>query len=244
MKSIARRLRQWLIGGTLCGVVSLTVAVLCLRSLGTILDVSSPPERTDYVVCLQGDINVRPFVTAALITHGYAAKALVLSLGPDETPAQSAWSTPHDVVQKILISRGVDREQIVTLQPGATSTYAEIAAIKDFLEGQPQATATIVTSAFHTRRTRWTVRHIFGSQAQRIRIVGAPLDNVDADYWWRTEEGFVTYTPELFKFAFYLMYYGRAVPVTIAIVVATVMVLLVWRSIYRRYGERGPDSCQ
>ncbi len=76
------------------------------------------------------------------------------------------------------------------------------------LAEHPNATVTVVTSNYHTRRTRWAIGRVLDRDAERVRFVSVPTDYFDADCWWRVEEGFATYMKEYLKLPFYWVRYG------------------------------------
>ena len=57
----------------------------------------------------------------------------------------------------------------------------------------------VVTNDFHIRRTRLLFGRVLGERVQRLRFIAAPVDGIDAESWWQSEGGFVTYTTEYLK---------------------------------------------
>src|SRR5437867_1821741 len=53
-----------------------------LVAMARFLDVSEPAQPTDYVMVLGGDMQIRPFVAAALLNAGLARKAVVAQIKP------------------------------------------------------------------------------------------------------------------------------------------------------------------
>jgi uncharacterized SAM-binding protein YcdF (DUF218 family) len=183
--------------------------LLWLPWLGAWLDVGAAPIPTDYVLVLNGDMNTRPFVAAALVKQGYAKQVIITQVKVSPQWEKSPWPPEHEVVRQIQLKRGVTPDQIVVLESSCDATRDEALVLHKFLQLQPAASVTIVTSNYHTRRTRWVFQEVFGAQSKQLHFVSAPTDYYNASNWWRTEESFVLYLQEYMKFAFYWLYHGR-----------------------------------
>lgn len=172
------------------------------------LDVSESPRASHFALTLPGDEQSRPFVSAALVNVGLADKALVL--GTVATPSvEDEITLPSDEVTKLVLKRrGVPESQILVLHGDSDSTFSDAEIIDDFLQGQPDITIAVVTSAFHTRRARWTFRRVLGKRADQLYFVAAPTENLNPDAWWTCEKGVRIYLGEYGKFFLYLIRYG------------------------------------
>jgi uncharacterized SAM-binding protein YcdF (DUF218 family) len=212
-----------------------------LVGLARWLNVGAHPEKTDYVLVLNGDPNARPFVGAALVTSGLASKALLV---PVKKSNNSAASMPesHEAARQVMMLRGVPANKIVEAPGDCATTFDEAAALSRFLQmpSELSSTVTLVTSHFHTRRARWIFRQVLGQDAKRVRIVAAPVDGFDESNWWRVEDGFVTYATEYLKLVFYWLRYGVAAKAGCMIAVVGAVVLGIGRrfAARRRAGVR------
>jgi uncharacterized SAM-binding protein YcdF (DUF218 family) len=192
----------------LCGLYVCRVPVL--RSMADFLDVSEPPARCDYVLPLGGSPDTRPFAAAAFYRAGLARKVILTR--PDDAGYQLATGeqflpNEQDLAHRALEARGVPAGAIVSLPAEMRSTFDEADALFQFLAGDPDATVTVITSSFHTRRTRWIFRKVFGDQAWRLRFTGITGDGYDSSDWWRDERGCVLVINEYLKLAFYAVRY-------------------------------------
>jgi uncharacterized SAM-binding protein YcdF (DUF218 family) len=168
---------------------------------GRFLDVSEPPRRADYVFVLGGGPETRPFAAAALLRAGLARRALFATVKLSPEAEDGLWPADHEVTRRVLLARGVRPADIVIFPEECDSTEDEARVLACFLEAEPEATVTVVTSDYHTRRTRLLFRRALGPQQGRVHFVAAPVDGVDAGNWWRTEKGLVVYVNEYFKLA-------------------------------------------
>ena len=206
-KSRWRRGKWILLTFALLGLAACTFRTPLLIAAACFLDVSQPLAPCDYVMVLGGDHQTRPFLAASLVERGLARNVLIpqAQLAGDVqdglTPAE------HDLMRAVLVRQGVPPESIQVLDGTVASTFDEAHALRRFLAQRPGARVTIVTSSFHTRRTRWIFFRILGSQAASLQFAGAPHDRFHERNWWRSEDGVASYLLEYLKLAGYLVTY-------------------------------------
>jgi uncharacterized SAM-binding protein YcdF (DUF218 family) len=228
------RSRRWLwillvISSALAGLYLARREVL--TSVARWLDVGEFPRHADYALVLGGGPNSRPFVAASLVRLGLARQVLVTRVASSPETDDKILRPEHELSREVLLYRGVPAEKIHFLGTENHTTFDEAMATSTFLETSPQATLTVVTNWFHTRRSRWIFAHVLGSRLRQVSFVSAPADGFRADNWWRSENGFSTIAGENVKMAGYVLFYDRVTQVGI-IVVVVAMVLLLYR---RRY---------
>jgi uncharacterized SAM-binding protein YcdF (DUF218 family) len=178
-----------------------------LAFFGRLLDASDSPDATDYVMVLGGGRQTRPFAAAALIKAHLAKKALVPTVRLSGDTADGIAPSEHEIIIKVLRNSGVPQQAIVQLPGDVSNTFEEAQALATFLETQPDCSVSVLTSNYHTRRASWVFRKVLGERSKQVRMVGVPTDGYSAATWWRFESGFVDYTQEYFKLAFYWMHY-------------------------------------
>lgn len=173
------------------------------------LDIGEPPERSDAVFVLLGENDIRPYMAAALVKTGYADEVLFAQFEPVGLTRQER--PDHLVYQDIMLKRGVPPEKIRIIEHVATNTFNESKALVGYMNDHPDATVTVVTSSYHTRRARWAFRKNLGKHATRLKFVSAPFDDFDADDWWLHMRGFDYVMIEYLKFAGYIVLFGNGV---------------------------------
>ena len=173
------------------------------------LDVGETPRRTEYVMVLPGDDDTRPFVAAAIVKAGLAKQVLVPELATSPEVEEGIMPPTHETISYVLRHRGVPKENILLLSGDSDSTFGDIRALDGFLESAPQARVTVVTSDYHTRRTRWTVTRLLGQRARRVTFVSAPTEDFRFDAWWQVEEGFMAIVGEYLKLTYYIFRFTR-----------------------------------
>lgn len=181
-----------------------------LPSAGRWLNVGERPRPCDYVLVLPGGEETRPFAAAALVKAGLAKRALVPGVIGSSDTAAGIGRPAHEVIRDVLALCGVPRRDIISLGGTSQSTYTDAVALREFLLARPGTTVAIVTHDYHTRRARWVFRKVLGDEADRIYMVAAPHDRYNAETWWRSREGAVTYCGEYAKLVGYLVRYGDA----------------------------------
>jgi uncharacterized SAM-binding protein YcdF (DUF218 family) len=205
-RSWKRRGRRLLVLGVI--IVGLYLARgYILTFFGRLLDASEPPQATDYVMVLGGGRQTRPFAAAALLRAHLAQKALVPTVKLSTDAADGISVPEHQLIIDVLRSRGIPADAIIQLPGEVSNTFDEANVLRTFLESRPPCSVAILTNTYHTRRASWTFRKVLGERFQQVRFVGAPTDGYDSSNWWRFESGFVDYTGEYLKLAFYWLHY-------------------------------------
>jgi uncharacterized SAM-binding protein YcdF (DUF218 family) len=194
-----KRRWRWLLALVVVMFVAFLARAWWLPLVGRFLDISEPPAKVDAVIVLGGGVHTRPFVAAALVKTGRAQRVLLATIKAPYRSAEGFGVPEHEITKKILLARGVPAEQIVQLAGECNSTEDEANALARFLDQEPGLRVAVVTSNFHTRRTRLLLARVLGQRMQQITFVGAPTDSFDAETWWQDEEGVVTYSTEYLK---------------------------------------------
>jgi uncharacterized SAM-binding protein YcdF (DUF218 family) len=180
---------------------------ITLPAVARFLDVSDPPSRTEYVMVLGGGPQTRPFVAAALVRCGFADRVLLAAARESWDQREGVALADHEVCRRVLVKLDVPEESVIVLPGECASTYDEAQALAEFARRHPLSTFTVVTSSYHTRRTRYIFRKALGELASQVQFLGAPNDGFDETNWWRDEAGFAAYTSECLKLVFYLLRY-------------------------------------
>lgn len=166
-----------------CFLIYLVRAPL-LRLAGDYWVVSDPPANCDAIVILSDDdFTADRAARAAELYHaGWAPRVL----------ASGRWLRPYasiaELMQHDLETRGVPKEAILPYAHQAPDTLQELKDIRQFVEQHGWKRIMIVTSNYHTRRTRYLARHVFPATVG-VLVESAPDVNYDPESWWRTRGG-------------------------------------------------------
>lgn len=167
----------------LIGLLYLVRAPL-LRLAGNFWIQSDPPAKCDAIVILGDDnFNADRATRAADLYHdGWAPRVV----------GSGRWLRPYaniaELMQHDLEARGVPHQAAIPFAHDAADTLEELKGIRDFVEQHGWQHVMIVTSNYHTRRTRYLAEHVFAANV-RVLVVAAPDHEYDPDSWWRTRGG-------------------------------------------------------
>ncbi len=190
------------------------------------LDVGEAPRKTDAVYVMLGETDVRPFIGAALVKAGYAKEVVFAKFEPVGLTRQQR--PEHLVYRDIMIKRGVPESSIRILDHAVVNTFTETEAIGSYIRENPEATLTVVTNHYHTRRTRWSVRHHLGDQARRVHYVSAPHDDFGHNDWWLHMRGFDYVMIECIKLTAYFLLFGNGL-LYVCLGVFSLVATWLWR---------------
>lgn len=162
-----------------------------LRLAGSFWVRPDPPANSDVIVILSDDDFTADRATrAADLYHDGWAPHVVTS---------GRWLRPYisiaELMQRDLEARGVPHQAIIAFAHDAPDTLVELKGIAEFARRHGWTRLMIVTSNYHTRRTRYLCNHVFPSDV-RVLVESAPDHDYDPDSWWRTRIGLKTFFHE------------------------------------------------
>ena len=169
--------------------------------------VDEVPVVSDAIVVLGGGEDYRPFAAARLWKAGMAPVILVPDVRLHATEAMGLRPGTTEVILGVLRAEGVPDGAVVKIGKGVTSTREEAAAVNEWAMGVGKAKPSLVipTDPFPTRRTNWLFeKTIPGCSALVVRI--DPL-SMDAERWWTSEMGLISFQNEVIKYLFYRVRY-------------------------------------
>ena len=202
MQKPRRRWWRWPAVLVACGMIVYLLTPPILRSAGQWLDVGEDLKApVDYVYVLGGEASTRPFLAAAIYRAGYASTVLLPETKPLPADDGEEIEPHHSLMGAVLLSRGVPDSAIICLPGPVDSTEDEARALAKFLESNPNLTVAVVTSNFHTRRTRLVFRRILTENRSQLHFISCPTDGFGAENWWKYKEGVLWYSLEFAKLA-------------------------------------------
>lgn len=182
-------------GGIIAKLIALIVLVVfcaliyfarapLLRLAGGFWITSDPPATSDVIVILSDDDFTadRAARAADLYHDGWAPRVV----------GSGRWLRPYisiaELMQRDLEARGVPRQAAIPFAHNAPDTLEELRGIRDYVKQHGWKRVMIVTSNYHTRRTRYLCDHIFPSDIH-VLVEAAPDRDYDPESWWRTRTG-------------------------------------------------------
>jgi uncharacterized SAM-binding protein YcdF (DUF218 family) len=157
-----------------------------------------PLAQSDAIVFLLGALDRSP-KAADLYRQGLAPIILM-------SPTDDSWGEAERH-RRIMMDKGVPADAIRVL-PGEVTrgTHDEAIRVRDYLRAHPMRRITVVTSAYHTARTRWTFRRVLRETGVEVRMVASDPHFTEAD-WFMHDDGIKKYLLEIVKTVYYRVAY-------------------------------------
>ena len=178
-----------------CGVVLLASILLVgfayvpiLREVASFLIIEDSLEPAAAIVPLGGQIPFREIEAARLYHAGWAPLVVIVPGARREEERalhdlQIEVSEPWELSREVLLQQGVPASAILVPKEDAEGTLEELQVVHRAL-GSNNAPVILVTSKFHTRRTRLTWDHVTASRSRAI-VRSASRDPFNPGRWWR-----------------------------------------------------------
>lgn len=153
-----------------------------LTAVGQFLIVQDPLYQSDVIVVLSGgrrDERVRQ--AAELFHQGYAP--LVMLSGGEEMVGISI----PELQRRQALAHQIPASRLI-FETGSTSTGEQARFLRPILERHGVRRAIVVTSSYHTRRTRYLFRKAFAGSSVEIRVYPVQRDWFSPIEWWTREQ--------------------------------------------------------
>ncbi|MEW6297940.1 MAG: YdcF family protein [Thermodesulfobacteriota bacterium] len=184
-----------------------------LTRVADYLIVSDSLEKADGIAVLSGDATARCAKAADLFLHGWAPRIL-LTKGyyPHEALALKRYGVRepeyHEKCLAILRFYNVPAQVIEVLDGYNESTADEAHRLRRYLQGQGMTRLIVVTSSFHTRRSRLLLRRVLRGTGVEVSVQAAPANFLfDPQEWWTRRRDSTTLLWEYQKLVFYAVRY-------------------------------------
>lgn len=190
--------RRWII---------ILILLLSLSSwipyIGSFLIVSDPLQTADALVPLAGD-RIRVIYGADLFKRGYAHWFVVTDMWIDATSPSLLYANS---VRWQAEEQGVPNDRILVSPGMPKTTYAEALSLRQLAQEQGWKSLIIVTSPYHTRRSRMILRDVFLDTGITIIIQPVHTHWYQSDSWWKSQQGWSTTLTEYLKLGLYIAGY-------------------------------------
>jgi len=176
-----------------------------MRGAADLWIVSDPVTRSDAVVVLGGQIEVRPFVAAELYKRGLVTKVLVSQVAA----TRSSGDIPghSELTRQLLVKLGIPETAIEMFGEASRNTRDEAVALRNWAEARRVSRIIVPTEIFAARRLRWILSREFAESPVRLEVPAfEPPDYTRAE-WWKTEAGMITFQNEIMKYLYYRLKY-------------------------------------
>jgi len=115
----------------------------------------------------------------------------------------------YELAAKELRQRGVPAEKIQVVKDIASGTYEESLELRDYASAHRLKRLLVVTSAYHSRRALWSLRHACEGSGIEIGIDGPPpgWQTPSLWSWWWHRWGWKVVAGEYAKMIYYWLRY-------------------------------------
>lgn len=184
-----------------------------LTGIAETLIVSDSLEKSDAIAVLRGHEGGRCPKAAALHLDGWAPRILITK---DRIPYEVGelrrfgilQMEEHEKAVEILQYLGVPKEAITVIGGFNEGTVFEARRLRDFMLDHNLKSLIVVTSNYHTRRTRLLFGRIFTKAGLRAAVQAAPPDwQFDPGEWWTRRRDSKALLDEYLKLFFYFLRY-------------------------------------
>jgi uncharacterized SAM-binding protein YcdF (DUF218 family) len=193
--------------------IALVVLWLVAWAAARLLVVNAPLPHADVIMIMAGSavFKERAQRAAQLYKEGRAAKILVTN-----DNQQGGWASDEqrnipyqELAARYLRRYGVPDEAIETLPEPVSSTQEEALLLRRYAESRSLHSVLIVTSAYHSRRTLWTLRQTFANTAITVGLEAVPPGQQAPTpaTWWLYIRGWQMVPSEYLKMVYYRVAY-------------------------------------
>lgn len=183
-------------------VVLLFVVALCalvyfarhpiMRFLAESWVIDEPPAKADAIVVLGDDNYFADRATRATELYRQGVAQVIVASGRRLRPNASV----SEMMVHDLVERGVPKEKIVSFTHDAQSTIEEAEALVKLVKEHRWSSVVIVTSNYHTRRTRYIYGKVF-PPGIRVTVASARDGDFDPEKWWEKRQSIKLFTREV-----------------------------------------------
>jgi uncharacterized SAM-binding protein YcdF (DUF218 family) len=184
-------------------VLTTSILLFSVRLAGYWLLNSDNPQEADAIVVLAGN-PTRAFYAADLYVKGYAPKIYIskpIRLHHERLLDELGVISPYaeDIYRQVLLKKGVPDSHIQVFGKSSISTVEEAEAIKELFKGSNKRLL-VITSPYHTRRTKMIIRDVLGGYD--VKVVATPYEPFPKK-WWTDQDSARNVILEAFKILFY-----------------------------------------
>lgn len=178
---------------------SVAAAVLLLIlfiNAGRFLIDADVPRKADVIIVFAGDRGARTEEGVRLYKEGYAPM-LMMSGGDIYHGVNIA-----EAMKTHALELGVP-ENAILLEPLADSTQQNAVLTLPIINEINAKKVLVVTSEFHTRRTKWILDQIYKLEGIDFRVVASQSPGFNPEHWWSNNKSIMVVVNEYVKLVGY-----------------------------------------
>jgi uncharacterized SAM-binding protein YcdF (DUF218 family) len=175
----------------LVSLVALAVTAVWLwPRAGRYLVIDEPLQPADAIVVLAGT-RVERWLEGVELYREKLAPKILLSSGRIE-PAEEAirargirFPRETDLVKDAMVQLGVSASDVEAFPESVDNTASEASAARALASTRHWRRIIVVTSKYHTRRSRYAFQRAFHGSGVEIQVRGSRFDAARPDTWWK-----------------------------------------------------------
>lgn len=154
--------------------------------------VEDPLERADAIIVLSDDNFYADRVSHASDLYRHGMAPLVVASGRKLRP----YAGVAELMEHDLVERGVPKDKVLRFPHQSENTHEEAIALRPLAIERKWRSVIVVTSSFHTRRSRYIFTHVFPSSIT-VKVSGAKDGDFDPESWWERRVSVKRFATEL-----------------------------------------------
>jgi len=185
-----------------------------LTFAGNLLLSEDTPQKAEAIVVLNGGVPIRILEAVDLYNSGYGEILIFCKTAESSDykrlrESNVYYPVEHDINKQIAEEFEIPSSNIYMLNKMVSSTYGELESVKDFLINNNIKKIIIVTSKFHTLRTRMIANKVFNKEID-FMVIGTNYDGYNPKTWWKNRNATRHTVSEYLKIlAYYLGDYWK-----------------------------------
>lgn len=197
-----------------CTVLVVVGAAAACPYAGHYLIIEEQLEPADAIVILAGPRTVRWLEGVELYREGFAPNVIIspgiVEDAEIELRARGIrFPSEADLVKDAMVQLGIPSSAITIIGHSVDNTADEAARTKPIAIEKGWTRLIVVTSKYHTRRTKYAFERELRDASIRVQVKGSRYDGSKPDGWWRSRSDSRYVVSELQKLAAYHLGFGR-----------------------------------
>jgi uncharacterized SAM-binding protein YcdF (DUF218 family) len=206
MRCVLKGMAVLCLAALLTGAAGWLTASAWLPRVAAILADEDPLRPADLIVVLSGSIPDRPRYAAELYHRRFAPRVLCASSQvPELLAAAGRPMTQAEISAAVLRAQAVPDRAILVVNR-STSTYEELALVRDAMRAHGWKRVILVSSPTHLRRIRITWERLNPRGGLVAILRATPYSSFHRDTWWRYERDLIAVQNEYVKIVYYLLF--------------------------------------
>jgi uncharacterized SAM-binding protein YcdF (DUF218 family) len=153
--------------------------------------IEDPLDRADVLIVLGDDNFYADRATRGVQLFREGKAPVIVASGRRLRPSAGI----AELIEHDLVERGVPKDRIVRFTHDGDGTLEEAEALARLVKERKWRKVIVVTSNYHTRRTRYIYRRVF-PQGLEVSVASARDGDFDPEHWWEKRKSIKELTRE------------------------------------------------